>query len=99
MEKIKGIVELALGNETEYLIATEYNKQLKYENYYVEFKKRLPNHKPHDPRKTFVTMAKKSGVNDFAIKRIVGHAIEDLTENVYTERDIEWLCEEAAKLV
>jgi integrase len=62
-------------------------------------KKRFPNHKPHDPRKTFVTLAKKAEVNDFAIKRIVGHAIEDITENVYTERDIEWLCQEAAKIV
>lgn len=98
VEKIRGIVELAMDNGTEYLIATEYNKPLRYENYYHEMKKRYPNHKPHDPRKTFVTMAKQAGVNDFAIKRIVGHAIEDITENVYTERDIEWLCSEAAKI-
>lgn len=99
VKKIKEIVGAAMENETEYLIATEYNKPLRYENYYVEFKKRLPDHKPHDPRKTFVTMAKKAGVNEYAIKRIVGHAIEDLTENIYTERDIEWLCEELSKLV
>lgn len=98
MEKIKGLVEEAMQNDTEYLIATEYNKPLKYENYYHEMKKRFPNHKPHDPRKTFITMAKEAGVNDFAIKRIVGHAIEDITENVYTERDIEWLRTEINKI-
>ena len=37
-------------------------------------------------------------MNEFAIKRIVGHAIEDITENIYTERDIEWLKEEASKI-
>ncbi len=99
VKKIKEIVEEALKNDTEYLIATEYNKPLRYENYYNELKKRYPNHKPHDPRKTFVTLAKKAGVNEFAIKRIVGHAIEDITENIYTERDIEWLCSEAEKIV
>ena len=98
VKKIKEIVEEAMKNETEYMVATEYNKPLRYENYYVEMKKRLPNHKPHDPRKTFVTLAKKAGVNEYAIKRIVGHAIEDITENVYTERDIEWLIEEAEKI-
>lgn len=99
IEKIKEIVEMACENETEYMLATEYNKPLEYSNYYNEMKKRYPNHKPHDPRKTFVTLAKEAGVNDFAIKRIVGHAIEDITENIYTERDIDWLCAEAGKIV
>lgn len=51
-------------------------------------------HRPHDCRKTFVTMAKRKGVNDFAIKYIVGHTISDITERVYTERDPEWLRKE-----
>lgn len=99
IEKIREIVEEALKNETDYLIATEYNKHLTYSNYYNEMKKRYPNHKPHDPRKTFVTLAKKANVNEFAIKRIVGHSIEDITENIYTERDIDWLIAEANKIV
>lgn len=58
-----------------------------------------PNHKPHDPRKTFVTLAKKYKVDDFAIKRIVGHSLrEDITESVYTERSLEWLQTEIAKI-
>lgn len=36
-------------------------------------------------------MAKRKGVDEYAIKRIVGHAIADITERIYTERDIEWL--------
>jgi integrase len=58
-----------------------------------------PNHKAHDPRKQFVTMAKKHNMNEYAIKRIIGHAILDITEKVYTERDLEWLHEEIAKIV
>ncbi len=58
-----------------------------------------PNHRPHDPRKDFVTMAKKANVDEYAIKRIVGHAIKDITEKVYTERDIEWLHQEIEKII
>ena len=55
-------------------------------------------HRPHDGRKHFVTMAKKYNVDEYAIKYIVGHAISDLTERVYTQRDIEWLKEEMKKI-
>ena len=57
-----------------------------------------PLHKPHDPRKTFVTLAKKYNMNEFALKRIVGHAITDITESVYTERSIEWYLQEMQKI-
>ena len=69
-----------------------------YNRYYDLFTREFPGHKPHDPRKHFVTMAKKAGVDEYAIKLIVGHKIEDLTESVYTERDIGWLHKELAKI-
>lgn len=55
-------------------------------------------HRFHDGRMTFITNAKNAEVNDYAIKRIVGHSITDLTENVYTIRDIEWLRKEIEKI-
>lgn len=57
-----------------------------------------PDHRPHDCRKTFITMAKKSGIDEYAIKKMVGHTISDLTERVYTVRDIEWLHSELCKM-
>ena len=56
------------------------------------------SHRPHDPRKTFVTMAKKYNVDEYALKLIVGHYISDLTERVYCERDITWLQAEIEKI-
>ena len=88
----------------ENIIAKRYNPSneklydVYYEKYRINFKELLPDNKLHDCRKTFVTMAKKSGMDEYAIKRIVGHTIEDLTEAVYTERDIEWLKEEMSKI-
>lgn len=55
-------------------------------------------HRPHDPRTTFITMAKKSGMDEYALKRVVGHKIEDITESTYTKRDIEWLRTDIEKI-
>lgn len=63
----------------------------------IENLKLDPSHKSHDGRKTFVTNAKKSLLDEYAIKYIVGHAIDDITESVYTERQEEWLVSEMAK--
>ena len=57
-----------------------------------------PEHKPHDARKQFVTMGKKYNMDEYAIKRIVGHTIKDITERVYTDRDDEWLHDEIEKI-
>lgn len=113
-EKIKGLVEkkyneaIELGSK--YLVNCldrKSNKDMlnfsykKYSNRFASVIEDLElneKHRPHDPRKHFVTMAKKYGVDEYAIKRMIGHAIDDLTEKVYTERDIQWFREEIAKI-
>lgn len=57
-----------------------------------------PNHRPHDGRTHFVTQAKKYGVDEYAIKYIVGHRVSDITEKVYTKREYQWLAEEIEKI-
>lgn len=57
-----------------------------------------PDHRPHDGRKHFVSMAKKYGVDEYAIKYMVGHKISDITEKVYTAREFDWLREEIEKI-
>lgn len=56
------------------------------------------DHRGHDGRKHFVTAAKKSNVDEYAIKYIIGHRIDDITEKVYTQRDFEWLESEIEKI-
>lgn len=103
-EFVKSFYERATEHGCPYLLTTDVTfVQLKYSWYYNMFlstieKLGLSKHKPHDPRKFFITEAKRKGVNDYAIKRIVGHKITDLTENIYTERDVEWLREEIEKM-
>ena len=78
--------------------------ELTYDKYSNRFKKVIDvlklnqEHRAHDPRITFVTMAKKAAVDEYVIKLLVGHRIEDITEKVYTVRDLEWLREEIEKI-
>lgn len=75
-----------------------------YDKYANRFKKVIsqlnlnPEHRPHDPRITFITMGKKSGVDEYALKEMAGHSIQDITESVYTLRDLEWLRQDIEKL-
>lgn len=80
------------------------NTMLSYQRYQKAFGMIItelnlnPEHRPHDGRKHFVTMAKKYGVDEYAIKYMVGHKISDITEKVYTKREFEWLKEEIEKI-
>lgn len=56
------------------------------------------DHRPHDPRGTFITRIRKAGVEKDAVKAMVGHKSSDITESAYTTRDIEWLRTDIEKL-
>ena len=73
----------------------------RYKSIFNDIRERLkldPTHRPHDARTHFVTMAKRYGVDEYAIKKIIGHQINDLTERVYTKRNPEWLKREMEKI-
>lgn len=55
---------------------------------------------PHYTRHTFITKAKSRSVNmnEYILKLIVGHNIGDITEHVYTHREINDLKEEIEKM-
>lgn len=85
-------------------VTHRYSWKLTYDKYRHRFDKIRdqlelnPDHRAHDPRKHFVTMAKKAEVDQYAIKYIVGHKIDDITERVYTQREPEWLKNEIEKI-
>ena len=79
--------------------------QLYYHRYYHIYDNIMqtlhlnPNHRPHDPRKQFASMAKESGVDSYAIKLFMGHSLNnDVTEKVYTDVSLEWLTNEIEKI-
>ena len=58
-----------------------------------------PNHRPHDTRDTFATVAKEANMDEYALKYIIGHSIADITERIYTDRKPEWYYKELCKIV
>ena len=80
---------------TSVLADTEFHQQIRFN----KIMKRLNmTHKPHDTRHSFITLAKTAGVNEYILKLIVGHAVEDITEKIYTHRSIEDLHREIQKI-
>lgn len=74
-------------------------KKIRYDAYRDKFYRLIPgDHRPHDCRVQFTTMAKEYKVDEYAIKYIIGHQIKDLTERVYTKRNLEWLQNEISKI-
>lgn len=111
--KIKDLVrrnyDFALSIGSEYLLNDKGQThagswKLTYDKYAKRFDKVIaalelnPEHRPHDPRMTFITTAKKVEMDEYSVKRLVGHKIEDITEATYTDRDIEWLRKDIEKL-
>ncbi len=76
--------------------------ELTYDKWRGRFKKIMQRfklkHTPHDTRHTFITKAKAAGVDDYILKLIVGHAIDDITEKVYTHRTLDDLRKEIEKI-
>ena len=111
--KIKHLVktryEEAKELDSDYLFnctdATKSGKFLNYDKYKVRFQKAVSllaldsRHRPHDPRKTFVSIAKDADVNEHVIKLLIGHFDKDITERTYTERSIENLRKEIEKII
>lgn len=63
-------------------------------SYYPYFKQALiscgiTKHTPHDCRHTFASLLNNANANPVAIKRLLGHASNDITEDVYTHKDID----------
>lgn len=88
---------------SEYLCCSSDGSLMTYDMYSNRFENimkdlEMEQHRPHDPRVTFTTMCKDVGMDEYAIKKIIGHAISDITEKIYTDRDPNWVITESKKL-
>lgn len=90
-------------NGCKYLISTPEGKPFEYRNYYDSYWKPLVEqlnmkHRPHDTRHTCVSLLAAAGIDERIIKKIVGHAGQGVTENVYTHYELESLREAINKI-
>lgn len=74
-------------------------KEISYQQYNKAFKRVMnalnlsSEHTPYDCRHTFATRMDNVGANKLCIKIIMGHAIQDITDNVYTHKSLKELLE------
>jgi len=95
--KIKGFIKsyYEQSQDCEYLFNDFDGQQgthMTYDKYRGRFNKvmdrlHLKDYSPHCTRHTFITKAKNSNVDEYAIKMIVGHESSDITEKIYTHRN------------
>lgn len=106
---IKPLIEKRMSEaaalQSEYLFNDTNGQQgtyMTYDKYRSRFDKVMKRlnlkHHPHETRHTFITKAKSCAVDEYILKLIVGHAIADITEKVYTHRTIEQLKNEMEKI-
>lgn len=89
-DKIFPLIEKRMDPNEKHLV------KIGYSTYNTDKFKRIMenlgmNHRPHDCRHTFATLMDNAGANKTAVKRLMGHASRDITEQVYTHKDIEQL--------
>lgn len=74
----------------------------KYENFRTLFKNLMNHlkmkHNLYDARHTFATLCNEFELNDYLVKKMMGHSCKDLTKDVYTHASIERLVNEVNKL-
>lgn len=100
-DEIYPIIEKHYNNGNEYLI-TYKNRPVGYQSFLMHYWNHLREHldtdqSPHCTRHTFVTQARKCGLDRDLVKKIVGHAKGDVTD-IYDHSDIEELLTEINKL-
>lgn len=99
--KIKPLIKYFYDNGLEYPFKIIYD-EFNYGKFSRGFTKLMEdfnfNHTAYDARHTFVSKMKRAGANEYILKRIVGHSINDITEKVYTHREIEELLVEINKI-
>ena len=100
-DEIYPIIEKHYNNGHEFLI-TYKDKPVGYQSFLTNYWKQLKeyldtDHTPHCTRHTFVTQARKCGLDRDLVKKIVGHSKGDVTD-IYDHSDIEELLAEINKL-
>lgn len=91
---------LSRGGDT--IICTPKGKRVQAVKYREDFslvmaELGVPQATPHWCRHTFASRAKAAGMDELAVKRILGHADKNVTEH-YTHTDVSWLAKELQKV-
>ena len=96
-EKIVPLIENRLKNNSSYLIASTRDTSFTYASFKERWDKMINkiglNYLPYDCRHSCATRLDNVKANKICIKLILGHKIQDITDGVYTHKNINQLVE------
>lgn len=94
-KKVRKYYEWWISQGGKTLIVDDDGKPLNYCRFRRRFDKVMAaarcHHTPHECRHTCATWLDDKGANKIAIKRILGHAVQDITDGVYTHKNVRQL--------
>jgi integrase len=97
-EKIHPLIENRMDQQHKYLFVNSLGNKMTYNSFRKDYWQPLMdelnlNHTAHECRHTFISLMDTAGANKVSIKKISGHATQDITEKVYTHKNISELIE------
>lgn len=100
-KRIMPLIESKMNQK--YLVLSPTGKKMSYNNYIQrQFAPLMESlnmkHLPHDCRHTTATMLDNVGANPVTVKKILGHASQDITQRVYTHKTYTQLVETIDKI-
>ena len=98
-EDIYNLIKKYVSKSNKYLFTLDSSssEKLIYSSIRKHLVKHFKNHTFHEARHTFITQCRKCKLDNYAIKLLVGHSINDVTLSVYTHMDLDFLRKEMKK--
>lgn len=95
-KKIQPLIEKRMDDKNKYLFVNSKGDRMAYnsfrKDYWLPLMEALNmTHKAHECRHTFATLMDNADANKLSIKRIMGHNTNDITDKVYTHKDVKEL--------
>lgn len=103
-EKIVPFFEYWVTKESDYIFCNRQGKKFLDRNFRDSYWKpmmsllNMENHNPHDTRHTCISLLTTANIDDKVIKKIVGHAGQGITEQVYTHFELQQLLDAINKI-
>lgn len=86
---IKDIIAKYHDDENVYLFSTSRLQGIKYGTFGQWWRRTIEGYVIHDTRHTFITLISNTDADHLSVKKIVGHSSKDITEKVYTHKNID----------
>lgn len=94
-KKVLPYYEYWMSREGVTLITDDDGRPLTYHQFLTRFRRVMDasrcHHTPHECRHTCATWLDSKGANKLATKRILGHAVQDITDGIYTHPSLRQL--------